>query len=454
MKERPSMRYGFRSRQQNAGSLNGLKLAAVIAVCLGSVLPAQALKIDEVVTSRGIKAWLVEEHSVPLVAVKFAFAGGAAQDQDGKEGVADLLSGLLTEGAGDLNAAAFKRKLSSLGAQLSVSSGRESITGGLETLSKRLEASAELLRLTLLAPRFDPEAVDRLRLQRLNELAYAANEPRGIALDRWYAEAFQGHAYGRPIKGTEQSVARITRDDIQAQHIRLLARDTLKIIIVGDVDKNAAAKLLDAIFGDLPAKAQLQKSGRLEAQPVAAPIIISKDQPLATAAFGLASLGKGHADFPALQVLNHIIGSGDFDSTLMEEIRVKRGLAYSINTSLLHDSMTSLMLGGVATKNENMGEALGVLKDVLARTARDGPTTAQFDNAKRYLTGSFLLDFDTNSKIASSLLRIWLDDQGVEYLNSRNKAIERVTLDDVKRVARQVLQPDRLIITIVGRPSL
>ena len=447
------MRRDSQTRQRKNRSYN-LRLAVIVAVWFGVPVPAQALKIDQIVTPKGIEVWLVEEHSVPLVAIKFAFAGGGTQDQPGKEGLADLLSGVLTEGAGDFDAAAFKQRLSSLGSQLSFSSGRDAITGGLETLSKRLEASAELLRLALVAPRFDPDAVDRVKMQRLNELAYAANEPRGVALDRWYVEAFQGQPYGRPIKGTQQSVQLITRADIQVQHARLLARDTLKIIIVGDIEKDSAAQLIDTIFGALPEKAQLQTFGRLEPQPVAAPIVISKDQPLATAAFGMASLGKGHPDFSALQVLNHIIGSGDFDSSLMEEIRVKRGLAYSINTSLLHDSMASLMLGGFATKNENMAEALGVLKDVLARTVREGPTVDQFNNAKRYLMGSFLLDFDTNSKIASSLLRIWLDGQGVEYLSSRNTAIERVTLDDVKRIASQVLKSDQLIITIVGRPVL
>jgi zinc protease len=152
--------------------------------------------------------------------------------------------------------------------------------------------------------------------------------------------------------------------------------------------------------------------------------------------------------------LNHIIGSGDFDSRLMEEIRVKRGLAYSIRTSLARDSVASVLVGGFSTRNETMGTALGVLKDVLASTARDGPTPSSFENAKRYLTGSFLLDFDTTAKTASSLLAIWLDGHGPDYLQARNQSIERVTIEDVRRVARQVLRTDRLVVTIVGRPEL
>jgi zinc protease len=225
-------------------------------------------------------------------------------------------------------------------------------------------------------------------------------------------------------------------------------------VIVGDIDKSAAATAIDNIFGSLPEKGQTTPVTRVEPRAVQAAVVITMDQPLATATFGLPSLPTDHPDFPALQVLNHIIGSGDFDSLLMEEVRVKRGLAYSIKTSLLNDSISSLVLGGFSTKNENMGAALSVVKDVLARTVRNGPTQFQFDNAKRFLSGSFLLDFDTNAKVATSLLSIWLRGEKPAYLQTRNQRINGVTLGDVKRVAEEVLRADRLVVTIVGMPNL
>ena len=424
-------------------------------LALSAVSPAAlALKVDEIVTPKGIKAWLVEEHSVPLIAIKFAFGGGAAQDPPGKEGLAGLLSDVLTEGAGDMPATAFKEKLSRLGTRLSTASGRDAFYGGLEALSARFAPSAELLRLVLVAPRFDADAIERSRAQRLTDLAMAANEPNKVSLERWYVEAFSGHAYGRPVDGTPETVARLTRDDVKAQHARLLAKDVLKVVIVGDIDKAKAAEAIDLVFGGLPDKASVSQVGKVEPRSRAQPLVIDKDYPLATATFGLRSLPSDHPDFPALQVLNNIIGSGDFDSRLMEEVRVKRGLAYSIKTGLLRDSTTSFLLGGFATKNEAMGTALSVVKDVLAATARDGPTPAQFENSKRYLTGSFLLDFDTNAKVANSLLQIWLEGKTPDYLLSRNRAINGVTLNDVKRVAGEVLQVDRLLVTIVGKPKL
>jgi zinc protease len=338
--------------------------------------------------------------------------------------------------------------------RLSISGGRDAVYGGLESLTKRFAPSADLLRLTLVRPRFDADDLERVRGQHLNDLASNANDPTRQALDRWYAEAFPGHPYGRPADGTPESIARLTGADLKAVHGNFFAKDVLRVVIVGDIDQRAAADALDTIFGALPAKAKITPIDRIEPRALPAPVVVAKDYPLATATFGLPSLPSDHPDFAALQVLNHILGSGDFDSRLMEEIRVKRGLAYSIQTRLMRDTVTSLMVGGVATKNENMGTALGVMRDVFSDMVRNGPTPSQFDNAKRYLAGSFLLDFDTNAKVANSLLGIQLRGDAPDYLQTRNQKINAVTLPDVKRVAEQVLKPDRLVVTIVGKPTL
>jgi len=431
-----------------------LGFTITLIALLSSSIASRAFTVEEIVSAKGIKAWLVEEHSIPLVAIRFAFAGGAAQDQPSKEGQAGMIADLLLEGAGDLSAAVLKEKISRLGVRLTTSSSRDAFYGGLETLTARFGPSADLLRLMLVAPRFDSDAIERVRSQRLTDLAIAANEPSRVGVDRWYLEAFKDHPYGRPVDGTPGSIARLTRDDLKVQHARLLARDVLKVVIVGDMDKRAAAAAIDTIFGDLPEKAQLARIEKAEPRSLPAPVVVDKDQPLATATFGIASLPSNHPDFPALQVLNHVIGSGDFDSRLTEEIRVKRGLAYSIQTGLLYDSITSLLLGAFATKNETMGVALAAVRDVLAAIARDGPTPSQFENAKRYLVGSLLLDFDTNAKVAGSLLGVWLNGEGPDYLLTRNRKIAAVTLKDVKRVAEQVLKTDRLSVTIVGKPKL
>ena len=453
---RPCLMRRGRAPRHEAGA--GLALLAfLLALLLASLVaaaPALALNVEEVTSRQGIKAWLVEEHSVPLVAIRFAFMGGACQDPVGSEGLAAMLSDLLTEGAGELPAQAFKERLAELGTHLTTASGRDALYGGMEALSQRFAPSVELLRMALTSPRFDADAVERIRVQRLADLALAANDPIKLARNRWFAEAFPGHPYGRPLDGTPESIAAITPAALKAMHGDLLAKDVLKVVIVGDIDKRGAADVLDSAFGALPDRAKTARIARVEPRVIAAPVVIDKDYPLATATFGLPSLRGDSPDFAALQVLNHVIGSGDFDSRLMEEIRVKRGLAYSIQTGLLRDTVTSLLVGGVATKNEVMGTALGLVKDVLAETARNGPTPVQFENAKKYLTGSFLLDFDTNAKVAGSLLTIQLLGEGRDYLVTRNQRIAAVTLDDVKRVAQEVLKPERLVVTVAGKPKL
>ena len=427
--------------------------ACLLLAQIASATHGVALTVEQIESPKGIKAWLVEEHSVPLVAVRFAFAGGAVQDPLGKEGLVSMLSDLLMEGAGDLSGAAFKDRLSLLGSRLSTQAGRDAIYGGLETLSGRLKPSAQLLKLLLLSPHFSPADVDRVKAQRATDLAVAANNPSRIAIERWYAEAFPSHPYGRVVDGNPKSIAQLTPEDFKNFHRRLLAQDAVKVVIVGDIDKRAALEMLDDVFGGLPDKAQLMPVSKAQPRPLQAPVVVDKDFPLATAVFGFASLPVDHPDYPALQVLNHIIGSGDFDSRLMDEIRVKRGLAYAIETRLEHDAVASLVLGSFATKNQTMNTALGVLKDVLARTARDGPTQSEFENAKQFLTGSFLLDYDTSAKVASSLLGIWLDGEGSEAILARRERIRNVSLGDVKRVAGQVLKAEQLVVTVVGRPG-
>ena len=427
-----------------AGMLMGLALA-----CTDHARAAR--KVEQIQTPGGIKAWLVEEHAIPLISIRFAFEGGALQEPRGKEGLTGMLASLLTEAGGDLTAEDFARRLADEGSQLSMSATRDQIYGGLDALTKRFAASAELLRMALVTPRFDAETIERLRQQKLSELELAANEPRGVAFNAWFARSFPDQAYGRPIEGNDASVRSIMAADLRDHAKRLLARNALKIVIVGDIDRDGAIKTIERIFGDLPAGAAPSPPTKVNLTRLAAPVVIEKDQPLATAAFGALAVSPGHPDFPTWQVLIHIIGSGDFDSTLMDEIRVKRGLAYAVSISLLSDQAASIILGGMATKNENMGKALGVLRGVLSRTAASGPTLEQLENAKQYLTGSYLLDFDTNAKLAGSLQRIWIEGRRPEFVETRNELIKRVTLADVQRVARAALAADAFNITIVGK---
>jgi zinc protease len=438
-----------------AGDAGKGLLALLIAAAI-LLLPssrAEAMKIQEVKSPGGITAWLVEEHSVPLIALRFAFDGGNAQDPAGKEGLANFLTGMLDEGAGDLTGKQFQERMEEIAVRLSFDDSRDAIYGSFETLTENKDKAVALLALALNKPRFDADAVDRVRAQLLASLAYAARDPDRVASEQWAALAFPDHPYGRPANGTPASVAKIAREDLADYWSRTFARDTLRVVVVGDIDAKSLASMLDALFGGLPAKARLVAVAPTQPAAAVTQKVIEMAVPQSVARFGLPAMARKDKDFMAAFVLNTVLGGGVMSSRLYEEVREKRGLAYSVYTTVQPFKYTSVFAGGVATKNEEIGNSLDVIRDELKRIATDGPTATELENAKSYLTGSFALRFDSNAKIANQLLWIWQEDLGIDYVHRRNADIEAVTLEQVKRVAKRLFEDKDLIVTIVGQPK-
>jgi zinc protease len=433
----------------------GIGLIVGVLAIVALLIPtskAQAMKIQVVKSPGGITAWLVEEHSVPLIALRFAFEGGTAQDPEGKEGLSNFLAGMLDEGAGDLTAKQFQERVEEIAMRMSFEDSRDAFYGSFETLTENRDKGAALLALALGKPRFDADAVERVRGQLQASLAYAARDPNRVASEQWAAMAFPNHPYGRPATGTPASVKAITRDDIAGFWSRTFARDNLRVVAVGDIDAATLAGMLDRVFGKLPAKAQLKTVAPVEPAAVDNQKVIEMAVPQSVARFGLPAMPRKDKDFITAFVLNTILGGGSMSSRLYEEVREKRGLAYSVHTSVQPYKQTSIFAGGVATKNEEIAQSLDVIRAELARFAADGPTEKELADAKSYLTGSFALRFDSNAKIANQLLWIQQEELGLDYVDRRNGEIDAVTLADVKRVAKRLFDGKELIVTIVGKP--
>jgi zinc protease len=440
------------------GLVAGLTFAAV-TMAAGSADAAGGeqrekgkMNILEVTSPGGIKAWLVEEHSVPLVAIRFAFEGGTAQDPDGKPGVANFLTAMLDEGAGDLKSEQFQERMEELAMRMSFSEGRDTFYGSFQTLSEYRDQSIELLRLAVTQPRFDEVALERIRKQLLAGLAFAAKNPNRVAGRLWAETAFPGHPYGRPSNGTPESIVAITADDLRAYTKNVFARENLHVAVVGDITAAELGKVLDRVFGDLPQNAMLKAVP--EAEMAAGTVKLNPmPVPQSVAVFGLPGLKRDDPDFVPAYVMNHILGGGGFSSKLMEEVREKRGLAYSVYSYMQPFDRAAILAGQVATKNEALGQSLDVIREEIRQIAEKGVTQEDLDNAQSYLTGSYALRFDTSSKIASQLLAIQIEDLGIDYVNRRNDLIRAVTLDDVKRVGQRLLKPERLIVAIAGQPK-
>jgi zinc protease len=425
----------------------------LVAALLIPFSKAQAMKIQEVKSPGGITAWLVEEHSVPLIALRYAFDGGNAQDPEGKEGLANFLASMMDEGAGDLNAKQFQERMEEIAMRMGFDDARDAFYGSFETLTENRDKAVALLALALNKPRFDTDAVDRIRGQLVAGLIQAARDPDRVASETWAATAFAGHPYGRPANGTLESIKKITREDLAALRTRMFAKDTLSVVVVGDIDANTLAGMLDQIFGGLPAKAKLTPVAQVIPKATEKLKVVEMAVPQSVARFGLPAMPRKDKDFLPAFVLNQIVGGGVMSSRLWEEVREKRGLAYSVYTSVQPFKHTSVFAGGVATKNEEIGQSLELINAELKRIAAEGPTEAELANAKSYLTGSFALRFDTNAKIANQLLWVLQEDLGKDYVDRRNGEIEAVTLDQVKAVAKRLFEGQELITTVVGKPK-
>ncbi len=427
-------------------------IAAAIAA-LALVAPAAAIDVKQIRSPGGVEAWLVEEHGLPIISVQAGFDGGARLDPEGKEGLAYLVSTLVNEGAGDYDSTAFLQKLEEKAISFGGSADKDAFYIGLTTLAANKAEAFELARLAIAAPRYDQEAIDRMKAQILAAQKEQDEDPTSIAGRIWAERAYPGHPYGRRLIGSAESLAAITRDDIVGYAASRLGRDKLKVVIVGDISEAEAGPLLDALFASIPETRQTPDAAPVEMAGGGQLEKIERPIPQSVVIFGAPGLKMTDPDYRAAQVMNYILGGGGFASRLMKEVRKERGLSYGVYTGLSNSRLTDALVGQFASDNARVKEALDVVKAEIARMGEGGAADDELADAKAYLTGSYPLRFDTNAKIASGLLGLYLAGFDKDYVNRRNAEIESVTKDDVARVARRLLKPESFFYVVVGQPQ-
>jgi zinc protease len=415
--------------------------------------PAFAMTIERVVSPGGIEAWLVEDHTMPVISVEVAFAGGAATDPHGKPGLANMASDLLDEGAGDLDSQAYQRRVEDLASTVRFNVTQDNWTASLRSLTKNFAPTMCLLRLSLAEPRFDAPAVDRVRSQLLVSLSRKSETPQSVASRVWWRNAFGEHPYGRPSEGTPEVVQAITAGELRQVVKERLARNVMTVGVVGDITAADLAPLLDQTFGTLPAEAAPATIPEASAGNPGSLLLVKKAIPQSVVTFGEPGIKRDDPDWYIAYVMNYILGGGGFTSRLTEEVREKRGLAYGVYSYLYPLKHAGVILGGVATQNARVGESIGIIREEWRRLANEGPSEDELTNAKTYLTGSFPLQFDSTSRIAALIVDIQQQQLGIDYLEKRNALIEAVTLADVKRVAKRLLDANALSFVVVGTPG-
>ncbi len=408
-------------------------------------LPANAIEIQEVVSPKGIKAWLVEDNSVPLVSMRFSFKGGTSQDPGGKEGLANLMTGLFDEGAGDLDSDSFQERIDNLGGEMSFTASPDSVSGSIRMLAENRDAVSDLLALAVNKPRFDQDAVDRIRQQVVASLEASQRNPSTIASRKFSEVLYGNHPYGRPDEGTVKSLQSISREDLATFHRKNFARDRLTVGVVGSINAKDLGEMLDKVFGDLPANAELvpMPDAKLALGTTTS---LSFDMPQTSISFVYPAIPRKDPEFFAAYLMNHILGGG-FTSRLYAEVREKRGLAYSVSSSMaLRDHVSALTIS-TATRPEKAQESLKIIREQVAAMANDGPTEAELQAAKSYLKGSYAVNnLDSSVSIADTL--VGLQEAGLdrEYIDKRAEWIDAVTLDQVKAIAKKLLEAEPAIL--------
>ncbi|WP_082029499.1 pitrilysin family protein [Tateyamaria sp. ANG-S1] len=430
-----------------------IRLFAALTIALFVSLPARAdVEITEVTSPGGITAWLVQEPSIPFMALELRFRGGASLDAPGKRGATNLMTGLLEEGAADLDARAFARELEALAASFDYDVGDDSLAVSARFLTENRDKAVELLRTSILEPTFEQEALDRVRAQVLTGLRADSTDPDEIARAAFDKMAYGDHPYGSNYRGTIESVEALTREDMLDAHAAVFAKDRLYVGAVGDITPEELGPLLDDLLGALPEEGAPQP-GPAEILIQGGTTVVPFDTPQSVAIFGQPGIDQDHPDFFAARVLNQVLGAGGFESRLMTEVRQRRGLTYGVYSFLVPQDHAATIQGQVASSNETVAEAVSVIRDEWARAAADGVTEEELEAAKLYVTGAYPLRFNGNGPIARIMVGMQMLGLPIDYIATRNDKVEAVTMEDVQRVAAELLDPEGLHFVVVGQPE-
>lgn len=425
-------------------------LLALLFLVLPAAMPAHAeVRIQEVKSPGGITAWLVEDYSVPIIALRFAFDGGSTQDPQGKEGLANLMTSLFDEGAGDLDSEAFQTRLDDAGAEMGFNAGRDNLYGSMRMLADQKDEALELLRMAIEKPRFDQAAVDRMRSQIVSGIVSSQRDPETAAQFQWATALYGDHPYARRDEGSQQSLAAITVDDLKAFHTAIFAREKLHVAVVGAIDAETLKRELDKLFGGLPETPKLLPVANVEPK-LAQQIRIEYALPQTSLQLAYPGIERKAPEFFGAVLMNQILGGGTFSSRLFDEVREKRGLAYGISSSLVNHAHSDALLIGTSTRADKAVETLGIIQEVVRKMAEEGPTEEELAAAKKYLIGSYAINnLDSSSAIAGTLVELQIDKLGIDYMERRADLINAVTLEDARAAAKKLLLAEPAIL-IVG----
>ena len=428
-----------------------VRIVLVLLLTVVGAHPAAAVSVVEVKSPAGLTAYLAENQATSVVSISFSFSGGAAFDPADKQGLSALGASLMNEGAGDLDSYAFQSAMADLAISIQAGASRDVISGDITATKATLDDAVRLARLAFNEPRFDEEALERMRRVLLVNLASRAEVPGRLAIQHLFSDLYGDHPYARDDGGTPETVAALTRKDVKIWAKTRFARDRLLIGVAGAVTPAQTVKIIDEIYAGLPAKSPVTPvlpQATVSATSRTSHVV--RDLTQSTIMIGAPGIGRDDPDWYAAVIADYIFGGGSFASRLMTEVREKRGLTYGVSSRLAAYDYGPILIVSASTRADQAARSLAVIREEWAKMADPGPTAEELEGAKLYLTGAWPLRFTSTGNIADLLVQVQHDNLGLDYLDRRNGLISAVTLADVRRVAKRLYRPDQLSIVIVG----
>lgn len=437
-------------------------------ICISFVWSSPAAARDSFLETQfipndlGIEAWLVQDPTLPIISMRFAFRNAGSKNETPEtQGLARLVSNTLDEGAGELDSQSFQKELLDQSITLSFSSSRDHFSGTLRTRTETANRAYELLGLALTEPRFDAAPVERMRAANIARIRSSLSDPSWRTARIFYDRIFQGHPYALNSGGTVATLSNLSPGNLQNYVDTHFSRDRLSVAIVGQITPQQAAVALNTMFGALPAEApttQPPLENALDDDPAASNesriYLHEMEIPQSVMQMALPAVPRAHPDYYPLVVMNHIFGGGGFGSRLTEEIREKRGLTYGIHSGLWQFDHAALLTINVSTANETAEEVLGLIQTEMERMQAEPVGAEELNNAQSYLTGSLPLMLDSTGGIANIVNGLQLEELPPNYFDTYPDKIRAVSAEDIQRMAQTYLKPERLMIIMSGQPLL
>lgn len=432
--------------------LRAVSAAVLLAAGVLASAPNRAeaiAPVQRIVSPGGIEALLIESHEVGVISLRFSFKGGAVQEPAGKEGVAFLTSFLFNEGAGDLSPQELIRHLARIGAGFAGSASSESFDVNLSMPSSERAEAIRLLKLALHAPRFDAEPFERARRSALASLEQETIDPGSMAMRRLSQMLYTGTRYTLPVHGTPGSVAALTAQDVRDYRARMFARDNLRVAVAGDIAAGELAKLLDEVFGALPARADVL------AEPSIKPVTpqeqsIAMDMPQTLVLFGNNLPVLSAREDLAANVFNQVLSSM-FTGRLFVALREREGLVYTIGTMRGRMSQAGTFWGSFGAAPQNVARAKVLAMTEIERLASEGPTEQELKDAKAALRGSYYLTLDTSANLSAVLMNMLDANRPDTFLRDFDAEVGGITIEEVRAVGRKLARPEDMVGVTIGR---